>query len=724
MPGATEAGPPDVQAPLYLGRVLGPGGAVGTCFQVTRGVLVTACHVLDGLGAAAEGAALRIDPLAGGEAREARVLRLDPVHDLAVITADPPLPAVAGPLGKTSHVKPRENVSATAHGVVRDRHDYRFLEVQGEWSGATMRDGLMLGCMTASRVLPGMSGAPVIRDRDRSVIGVISSRYNSADGWLAGNVWVARTEDLRPLLAKIADVSLASDAATIGLDELGVRRSRTDIDTGGDPFYRYVKRDRDTELDVALNERSAGKDARMLLLTGDAMAGKSRVLAEAVRRNPELRGWTLIRPPAQAPLEHAIDLAGKTSVLLWLDDLDRYLPAISRDQLRDLLGHRGIAVLATIRTDHLTRLSHRGPRTEWEIVSDDKLTHMIKLPTALSERELFPPGQPPLRDREPVLREAIDHGKPFGVPIAAGTEMLLALAVADDDQRALADLLADWPRTGIAVPLPDADAMRLWRSYLPPAQARGLASLSAADQRRRYEQARDWLCEPVHGSRTPIAWRTDDGLDIDDLFKEQRSSHEKPPPAEVFGCALAVAAMARDPRLVMLAIASEAADAGYPSVAGYAAGPPVDDPGASKLRSIVYGFTQGTGRVFVDARKKVRAGSTVSVRVVGHTIKPAEIEGARAYAECSITWRHLDPQIVTIPVVDIPVPLLHTENAYTRVKTAVQEFRTPGAVPAYYAFAELARIHIPDNAAGRVNTANIEIKWRMEAEVIAQKGKW
>ncbi len=58
-----------------------------------------------------------------------------------------------------------------------------------------------------------MSGAPVIRDSDGAVAGVVSGRYNSADGWLAGTVWVARTEDLAALLDGIADVTMQQAAA-------------------------------------------------------------------------------------------------------------------------------------------------------------------------------------------------------------------------------------------------------------------------------------------------------------------------------------------------------------------------------------------------------------------------------------------------------------------------------------------------------------------------------
>ena len=46
------AGGADGRVPGYLGRVLdGDGAPVGTCFQVAPGVLVTAWHVLDEIGA-------------------------------------------------------------------------------------------------------------------------------------------------------------------------------------------------------------------------------------------------------------------------------------------------------------------------------------------------------------------------------------------------------------------------------------------------------------------------------------------------------------------------------------------------------------------------------------------------------------------------------------------------------------------------------------------------
>ena len=72
----------------FLGRVLSPDGtAAGTCFQAAPGVLVTAWRVLADAGAGDIGATALVEPLAPGEfaPTPGRVVRIDPVHDLAAI---------------------------------------------------------------------------------------------------------------------------------------------------------------------------------------------------------------------------------------------------------------------------------------------------------------------------------------------------------------------------------------------------------------------------------------------------------------------------------------------------------------------------------------------------------------------------------------------------------------------------------------------------------------
>jgi CHAT domain/Trypsin-like peptidase domain len=202
----------DGRVPGYLGRILDEDGVpVGTCFQVAPGVLVTAWHVLDELGAAGLGARVGVDPLGGGERFSAVVARIDALRDLAVLESDVVLPAVAGPLTATDGMRLRTLVTATGHAVLEDRlGDYRFLTAVGQWAGGTTRgDAVPLGRVIADRVVPGMSGSPVVCDADDAVAGVVSGRYCSADGWPPSTAWVARTEDLVPLLlAGIADVTV------------------------------------------------------------------------------------------------------------------------------------------------------------------------------------------------------------------------------------------------------------------------------------------------------------------------------------------------------------------------------------------------------------------------------------------------------------------------------------------------------------------------------------
>ena len=188
--------------PGYLARVLdGDGVAVGTAFQVAPGTLVTACHVLEGMACTGIGDRLRVDPLGGGEALDAEVLRVDPGHDLACLQVGKPLPGPAPILVGTDTVMIRTDVVVTGVVDMADPgHDYRHADAPGTWQGHTVRNGAPLGSLESKNVMPGMSGAPVHRSDDGAVVGVVSARYNSADGWGRDTVWVVRIEDVLPLV--------------------------------------------------------------------------------------------------------------------------------------------------------------------------------------------------------------------------------------------------------------------------------------------------------------------------------------------------------------------------------------------------------------------------------------------------------------------------------------------------------------------------------------------
>jgi len=194
------------RVPTFLGRVLDERGQPGgTCFQVAPGVLVTAWHVLNDVGDAAPGAVTRVDPLAGGRWFAAVVELVNEQLDLAVLRGDIPLAGSVPGLVPTDMVGLRTELEITGVSRVRDRHDYRFMTTTGSWQGPVIRDERVpLGRLRADSILPGMSGAPVLRAGDQMVIGVLSGRYNSTDGWLEHTGWVTRTEALIAMLEGIA----------------------------------------------------------------------------------------------------------------------------------------------------------------------------------------------------------------------------------------------------------------------------------------------------------------------------------------------------------------------------------------------------------------------------------------------------------------------------------------------------------------------------------------
>lgn len=207
--GSHPSGNQKSRVPGYLGRVLHAGVPVGTCFQIIPGVIVTAWHVLHDIGAGHERAEVTLDSLNGDmAAAQATVLRVDPVHDLAVLETTAALSkSVSGRLN-TDSIDTDTEVVVIGVAVVDDRdHQYRFLEAPGKWAGGTTRDEhISLGRLESKSVMKGMSGAPVRLRHGDLVIGVVSARYNSGDGWGRDSVWVARIEDLQPLLVDIPGV--------------------------------------------------------------------------------------------------------------------------------------------------------------------------------------------------------------------------------------------------------------------------------------------------------------------------------------------------------------------------------------------------------------------------------------------------------------------------------------------------------------------------------------
>jgi S1-C subfamily serine protease len=191
-----------------VGRILQDEGIpVGSCFAVASGVVVTASHVLDHVPAEV-GDSVEFGMLDGsGPAVRATVLAKDRLSDLAILrAAEECLEPIEG-IVLSDSVPPFTKVTVTGVADVDDAHSYDWLDASGEWQGGAQRDGLVhLGRMESRGVMRGMSGAPVLRS-DGLLVGIVSSRYNSEDGWLRDSVWLARTEHLLQLLRQVVPPS-------------------------------------------------------------------------------------------------------------------------------------------------------------------------------------------------------------------------------------------------------------------------------------------------------------------------------------------------------------------------------------------------------------------------------------------------------------------------------------------------------------------------------------
>lgn len=416
---------PDRRAPGYIGRILDANASpTGTCFQVMPGVLVTALHVLKDLGVVEVGPQVAVDPLRGGKALGARVTRIDGKHDLAVLIADRPLPTTAGRLAETDGVPLATKVAVTGYAQVDDAsgHTYRFLEAIGEWAGGTTRDGsIRLGCMISNRILPGMSGAPVV-DNDDAIIGVVSGRYNSADGWLSDNVWVVRTEDLSPLLTGLADVATRLQSLTgvsSDIHQQGDETSRPPQNFASKPAIRWVHGGIPADHFAGrLNELARlvhwvqDSDVNVIGVTAWGGAGKTALVTELIQRHdalttrtfhglfawsfyedPVVEHWarnflswastTFDLSPQASPLPvQVLEILKEVPVLLVLDGLEVIQESPSHHEFGRLLDGALRAVLVGIclmETSSLAILTSRFPFADLEHF-DGASARMLEVP--------------------------------------------------------------------------------------------------------------------------------------------------------------------------------------------------------------------------------------------------------------------------------------------------------------------------------------------------------
>ncbi|MFD4206793.1 serine protease [Micromonospora tulbaghiae] len=219
----------------FLGRVLDSyGRSIGTCFQVSPGVIVTAAHVVRDAAVITPdreslvGQTVNIVPLAStaNDIQAAQVTAVHPSGDVAVLQTETPLPGSVSHLAYSDIQVPGTKFSLTGCATMaagsEAEAEYRSLTTLGEWTRyAVAADGSSVGAGTASGVEPGMSGSPLLRKGDNAVIGVMSRRHNS-DEWSRHVIWLVRIEDLEAILPENARVPIDKDGSSL-------QRNRTAI---------------------------------------------------------------------------------------------------------------------------------------------------------------------------------------------------------------------------------------------------------------------------------------------------------------------------------------------------------------------------------------------------------------------------------------------------------------------------------------------------------------
>lgn len=322
------------------------------------------------------------------------------------------------------------------------------------------------------------------------------------------------TPRLRALL-RIGERCRPSSVAEAQLDTFGTRLAREDIDTRGDAFYPYARRALDDRLTAMLDAHLGSSGRMMILLAGRAMTGKSRMGAEALKAHPVLRDWLLFVPRQHANLREVGLLPHPFGAVVWLDDLENYVVGMDIDLLDSWRRDPKLIVVGTLRSDLLQNMSE--VRSSWDLITDGRLVAKLEL------GEWSEADQAALADADAIIQDSVRDGVPLGEVLGAGTELLKRFENAEDPNRALVGLVADWARTGVAQPLSESLARELWPQYLPARLAREIDDMVETDARHEFGLALDWVKRKVLGTGTRLVRQTVHGLRAEDYIVSRRA---------------------------------------------------------------------------------------------------------------------------------------------------------------------------------------------------------
>jgi tetratricopeptide (TPR) repeat protein len=480
------------------------GGVVGGGALLGDGLILTCAHVVN--------AALD-RPIKGSE-RPSRddLITVDfPLHDVApavtrVVTWRPLIGFGEGDLAGLEIVEghpeiPAMRLVAWTLGTAGPLALFGFPrgEPMGVWKRSVLASGgLQGGWHQLSGPEPkdyklqgGFSGCPVMRQGDSEVVAIFAQAEGTAEVDAGACIPVAkvvstlaetdegdritrlvassptdvqgddadRLNRLRPVL----ELPLGPDGglptvADVDMYDIGVSRSRYVTRTRPDP--PYVRRSVDDELERVIDEEP------FILLVGESKSGKSRTAFELLRRR---RGSAAFVAPSGSPSApvRLSEIGLPTSadrIVLWLDDVDRYLAPNGLD-LRVLSGLEQhippMTVVATI----------QAKRREAVLRAEGEVGRIAKAVLDHAYTVTVP------RLLRPAERTAAENAYPdedftsrgIGEQLVAAGEMeRLYHDSRESEPRGWAVLQAaiDWRRAGIERPVPRENLRPLFAAYL------------------------------------------------------------------------------------------------------------------------------------------------------------------------------------------------------------------------------------------------------------------
>jgi hypothetical protein len=304
------------------------------------------------------------------------------------------------------------------------------------------------------------------------VVAAVGAGLGAALPWLKARAKGVdtRVELMGRCLRALDDRGRLRTVGGLSLTDFGVHRAHVEVD--------YQPRAREADVVAALAE---GRPVRVV---GSSMAGKTRMSAQVLRDH--YRDWPVVVPVPPRGLVDLVEGGGlPTRVVVWLDDLDRYLPDGGLPvEVLDRVVHAGCRVVATMRASANQQYQgDGGPRPrEAELL---ERMEIVRLSDDPAERQQLAAGL------ESAIRDGVLR---YGLGQYVGSGYVAVQRYEDGVSEhptgaAMVRAAVDWRRAGLDV-ISD-DVLELLAPDYRPRQ-RSLRDESIAD-------GLDWACARIHG---------------------------------------------------------------------------------------------------------------------------------------------------------------------------------------------------------------------------------